>query len=847
MTKFSKLVKPEIMSPAGYWPQLQAAIEAGADAVYFGLKHFTARAKVGFSLEELPEVIKTLHKRGVKGYLTFNTLIFDHESIEAAKSLAAIAKTGVDAIIVQDLGIASLAQKIAPELELHGSTQMSITSADGIKLAQEFGISRVVLARELALNEIKEIRKETNCELEMFVHGALCVSYSGQCFSSEAWGGRSANRGQCAQACRLPYEMMVDNKVKPLGDARYLLSPGDLYALKELPQIVELGVSALKIEGRYKEADYVALTTQAYRKAVDEAWEKLPLSVSKKEEIELEQVYSRGLGAYFVSGTNHQEVVKGRSPRHRGVLIGKVVKVLNDSVIIKVEGDIEKIAPLKAGDGVVFDAADWSSPQETEEGGRIYEVIKSKNNTLEIRFGKNTVNFARIRPSDLLWRTDDPSLEKTVKPLLKTTNPIYKQEIKVFVLAEEGKNLITEWQLVKNPSITIRINSEDTLSQANENLTKDFILKQLNRLGNTPYKIKELNLKVLGNPLLPSSLLNNLRRQAVEKLIELQSTLKENTINEPTLVLKESLEKIRVMTIETEKNTILSVLPELHLLVRTPEQLDAAISLEPSSITLDYLDLYGLRPSVEKLLASKITARVASPRVLKPGESKILDFLLKLDCEILVRAGGMLSAMQGTKHPKLIGDFSLNAANLLSANILLNLGLNRLTPTHDLNADQIACLAKDLGSEKIEVVAYQHLPVFHTEHCVFCRFLSDGTSYKDCGHPCEKHRVALKDLNGRLHPVMADVGCRNTVFGAEAQEASLHLDKWLSVGIRHFRLEFVHESAQEVKEIAQAFEKALNKKISFSELSKKLQKLSPQGTTEGSLFVAKNYRSLPLL
>jgi putative protease len=847
MTKFSKLVKPEIMSPAGYWPQLQAAIEAGADAVYFGLKHFTARAKVGFSLEELPEVIKTLHKRGVKGYLTFNTLIFDHESIEAAKSLAAIAKTGVDAIIVQDLGIASLAQKIAPELELHGSTQMSITSADGIKLAQEFGISRVVLARELALNEIKEIRKETNCELEMFVHGALCVSYSGQCFSSEAWGGRSANRGQCAQACRLPYEMMVDNKVKPLGDARYLLSPGDLYALKELPQIVELGVSALKIEGRYKEADYVALTTQAYRKAVDEAWEKLPLSVSKKEEIELEQVYSRGLGAYFVSGTNHQEVVKGRSPRHRGVLIGKVVKVLNDSVIIKVEGDIEKIAPLKAGDGVVFDAADWSSPQETEEGGRIYEVIKSKNNTLEIRFGKNTVNFARIRPSDLLWRTDDPSLEKTVKPLLKTTNPIYKQEIKVFVLAEEGKNLITEWQLVKNPSITIRINSEDTLSQANENLTKDFILKQLNRLGNTPYKIKELNLKVLGNPLLPSSLLNNLRRQAVEKLIELQSTLKENTINEPTLVLKESLEKIRVMTIETEKNTIPSVLPELHLLVRTPEQLDAAISLEPSSITLDYLDLYGLRPSVEKLLASKITARVASPRVLKPGESKILDFLLKLDCEILVRAGGMLSAMQGTKHPKLIGDFSLNAANLLSANILLNLGLNRLTPTHDLNADQIACLAKDLGSEKIEVVAYQHLPVFHTEHCVFCRFLSDGTSYKDCGHPCEKHRVALKDLNGRLHPVMADVGCRNTVFGAEAQEASLHLDKWLSVGIRHFRLEFVHESAQEVKEIAQAFEKALNKKISFSELSKKLQKLSPQGTTEGSLFVAKNYRSLPLL
>lgn len=832
------------MSPAGYWPQLQAAIEAGADAVYFGLKHFTARAKVGFSLTELPEVVKTLHKRGVKGYLTFNTLIFDHEFLEAAKTLAAIAQTGIDAVIVQDLGIAKLAQEIAPELELHGSTQMSITNADGVNLAQDFGISRVVLARELSLDEIKKIRKETNCELEMFVHGALCVSYSGQCFSSEAWGGRSANRGQCAQACRLPYEMVVDNKVKPLNDARYLLSPGDLYAIKELPEIVQLGVSALKIEGRYKEADYVALTTQAYRKAVDEAWEKAPLSITKSEELQLEQVYSRGLGAYFISGTNHQEVVKARSPRHRGVLIGKVVNTLNESVLIKPEKQVHKLAPIKAGDGVVFDSADWSSPQEKEEGGRIYKVIQTKNNTLEIHFGKNTVNFARIRPGDLLWRTDDPDLEKLVKPLIKTSNPLYKQALRVSVIACEGNSLVTEWQLDKNNNISVTVKSENILTQAqNHSVTKEFIFEQLNRLGNTPYTLKGIKLKISGSPFIPSSLLNDLRRQAVEKLIELQAQTKEISVNEPQLAIKNSLEKVA----KKPSPKIKEIAPQLHLLVRTPEQLEAAISLNPSSITLDYLDLYGLRPSVEKLQASKITARVASPRILKPEESKILDFLLKLDCEILVRAGGMLSALQNLEHPKLIGDFSLNAANILSASVLLNLGLSRLTPTHDLNADQITTLAKDVGAEKIEVVAYQHLPVFHTEHCVFSRFLSSGTSYKDCGHPCEKHRVALKDLNGRTHPVMADVGCRNTVFGAEAQEASLHLDKWLSAGICHFRLEFVHESAQEVKEITQAFEHALNKKISFLELSKKLQKLSPQGTTEGSLFVAKNYRSLPLL
>src|SRR6185295_3928092 len=319
--------KPEVMSPAGYWPQLRAAIEAGADAVYFGLKHFTARAKVGFSLAELPEVMATLHRRGVRGYITFNTLVFNHELDEAARALAEIAEAGADALIIQDVGVVRMAKQIAPDLEIHGSTQMSVTSADGVRLAQSFGVSRVTLARELSLAEVRSIREATDCELEIFVHGALCVAYSGQCFSSEAWGGRSANRGQCAQACRLPYQMIVDGQTKPLGDARYLLSPGDLYALHQVPEIVEMGISALKIEGRYKDENYVALTTSAYRRAVDAAWEQQPSPVTPQDEISLEQVYSRGLGPFFVAGTDHQAVVSGRSPRHRGVLCGRVTQV----------------------------------------------------------------------------------------------------------------------------------------------------------------------------------------------------------------------------------------------------------------------------------------------------------------------------------------------------------------------------------------------------------------------------------------------------------------------------------------------------------------------------------------
>jgi putative protease len=285
----------------------------------------------------------------------------------------------------------------------------------------------------------------------------------------------------------------------------------------------------------------------------------------------------------------------------------------------------------------------------------------------------------------------------------------------------------------------------------------------------------------------------------------------------------------------------------LHLLVRTPEQLEAALELRPASITLDYLELYGLRPAVDRVRASGITARVASPRVLKPSEQRIVHFLLKLECQIVVRSTGLLQALQEVTHPPLIGDFSLNAANVLSAATFLRLGLARITPTHDLNAAQVADLAREIGPNSLEVVAYQHLPVFHTEHCVFCRFLSSGTSYKDCGHPCEQHRVALRDAHGREHPVMADVGCRNTVFGAQAQEASRHLDTWRGAGIRHYRLEFVHESGEDVSKIGQAWQDALAGRLAARGLAQRLQRLAPQGVTEGSLFVPSSYLTVPLI
>ncbi len=426
------------------------------------------------------------------------------------------------------------------------------------------------------------------------------------------------------------------------------------------------------------------------------------------------------------------------------------------------------------------------------------------------------------------------------------------------VQARQGQPLETEWSAGK---ARVVICSPEPLGEARQRpLDEDMLRAQLGRLGNTPYELAALSLETEGAPFAPVALLNQMRREAVERLQEEQgkagqagpacaihTTVKRLDVGQA--VSPANLPRREQLAGETASPTSAV---SLHLLVRTAEQLDAALEFRPDGITLDYLDLYGLKPSLERVRAAGILPRVASPRVLKPGEARIADFLLSCDCPILVRPAGLLYMLReklagGSAGPALIGDFSLNAANALTAAELLQMGLEALTPAHDLNAEQVAGLARAVGPEWIEAVAYQHLPVFHTEHCVFCRFLSTGTSYRDCGRPCEQHRVALRDSAGREHPVLADVGCRNTVFGAEAQQAARHLDAWRAAGIRRFRLEFAHESGEEVAEVARAFADVLAGRMSARELAARLPRLAPQGVTEGSLFVPEGYQALPVL
>ena len=358
---------------------------------------------------------------------------------------------------------------------------------------------------------------------------------------------------------------------------------------------------------------------------------------------------------------------------------------------------------------------------------------------------------------------------------------------------------------------------------------------------------------------MPTSELNLARRQMVDQLFEDSGRIVPIPATPMVASTMAEMHEARSKVIDDARPQPTT----LHVLVRSPLQLDAAIdsllqlkNSTPdlaSSITLDYLELYGLRPSVEKIKEAGIQPRVASPRILKPSEQKIIRFLLSLNCDILVRSGGLLydliqtTGKDQTARPQLIGDFSLNAANSITAWTLLNLGVTRVTPGYDLNSEQIKELTERVPPSKIEAIAYSHLPVFHMEHCVFCRFLSEGTDNTNCGHPCEKHQIAVRDSQGRAHPVMADVGCRNTIFGAEAQTNPHAIIAWRAAGIADFRLEFVHQTPEQVSNITTAFGQFLSSEATpetAAQLARTIEKNSPQSTTEGSLFVAEDYKNL---
>ncbi len=819
--------RTEVLAPAGDIEALRAAVAAGADAVYFGLKSFSARARAtNVEEDELDEALAHLHAHGRKGYVAVNTLVFDAELPAVERAIRAAARAGVDALIVQDLGVARLARALAPELPIHASTQMTCTDAGAVELARELGASRVILARELSLDDIAAIRAESEVELEVFVHGALCVAYSGQCLTSEAIGGRSANRGACAQACRLPYELVVDGEKRDTGDRAYLLSPEDLEASQLVERLVDLGVASIKIEGRLKGPAYVAATTELYRSAVDAAHAKQP-PPGEAQRARALATFTRGSGPGFLGGIDHQRLVEGRACDHRGIELGRALGLTRERGKTYLRLALE--APLALGDGLLVEGGREGAG---EIGGRVWAIVSGGRELERVERGEALVwlgpdkRVEALVPGRRVHKNDDPSLEKAV--LAKLASAPARTRLDLEVRAVVGEPLRVEG--LSADGRRAFVTGEQALEEArNARSSEDVLRDKLGRLGDTPFELGSLEIHVEGAPLVPASQLNRLRRELVERLGAQAARSWATTELGVDALLAAAMPPDRA-----------PAPAGIYVLCRNLEQARAARRAGAEGVWLDFLELVGLGHAVRTLRdEGPGFIGVAPPRIRKPGEEKIDRYLAGLTPDgVLVRGlGALREAGLASDDLLRIGDFSLNVTNRLTAAEVLSRGLSAFTPSFDLDASQLLGLLRTPFGPYAELVVHHPMPLFHMEHCVFARELSSGKDHRDCGRPCEKHQLSLRDRAGMDHPVEADVGCRNTVFHAASQSAASLVAPAREAGVRRFRIELVREDAPTVERTVQAYRALLDGSESPDELWRSLRTEGRYGVVRGSLRV----------
>ena len=830
---------PELLAPAGDWDCVRAAIENGADAVYFGLDvGFNARARAAnFPLADLPRLMQTLHRRGLRGYATLNTLVFSDELAAFADVVATAAEAGVDAVLVQDVGAARLIRAICPDLPLHASTQMTLTSGECIALAEQLGMERVVVARELSIDEIVAIRRQTSMPLEVFVHGALCVAYSGQCLTSESLGGRSANRGQCAQACRLPYELICDGKDVDLGDRAYLLSPQDLAAYALAPDLIAAGIASFKIEGRLKTAEYVANITRHYRQAIDTAIAGRPVAFTPRDVEEMELSFSRGFSPGWLRGCDHKMLVPATSSAKRGVRLGTVVGVRRDRVTV------DLVASVKRGDGVAFDCGRTG---DDAAGGRVYEVFRGGRSEtdavtsghVDLAFARGGIDLDRLKPGQAVWKTDDPELSSRLRKSFTGDEPRRRQPVDIHATVQPGWPLRLEVTTAAGMWCELE-SAEPAQEAARHPLTPETLRDQLGRLGGTPFELRELTVEIVGRPMLPFSVLGRLRHDLVARLETAFAAVPARAIRrDARIAIGPAAGALSPGDEDSPARG--RPLPQLHVLVRSLPQLHAAIQLGERRLYADFADIRQYRDAVEACRAASAHIYVATPRIQKPDELGIFNLLAKQQPDgVLVRNFAGLRFFRDRGLP-VVGDFSLNVTNELSADFFIAAGCGRVTASYDLNRDQLLAMIAATPPAWLEVVVHQRMPMFHMEHCVFCAVLSPGTNKTNCGRPCDEHVVKLRDRIGVEHPLTADVGCRNTLFNAVPQSGAEVVPALLGRGVTDYRVEFLDESAEEMGRVIGSYRDLLAGRVRGRDVWTALNAANRVGVTRGTLEERRN-------
>jgi len=870
---------PEVLAPAGEETALAAALAAGADAVYFGLAEgFNARARAGnFSLETLPATVARIHRAGARAYLALNTLIFEGELGFVERVVRHAAECGVDALIVQDPAVAVIARALCPALAVHASTQMTISSPEGARFAKSLGATRVVVPRELSVDEIRRFAEGTDIELEVFIHGALCVAWSGQCLSSSTWSGRSANRGECAQSCRLPYELVVDGETRDLGEVAYLLSPKDLAGLRAVEDLADIGVHGLKIEGRQKSATYVFTATGTYRRFVDVVARGAAAEGEAQARADLLRAslaYTRGFSDGFLGGSDHQTLVEGRFPKHRGVLLGSVTRVVPGAVIVEpapagrpwtgaLAGEAPRTGPTgvpaaalqgfggaggasegpqpallepRAGMGVVFDAGE--PEDKSEPGGPIFRVEDLGRGSWRLGFGQPGPDLTRVAPGQRVWVTSDPSLARETEKVVGAGEPEGRIGVRLTVTGNAGEPLAAAFVSTRgSDALAPRVEGRSASALApatGGGLNKTLLREKLGALGGTPFRLEALDASGLAPGLhLPVSELKALRRTLVEALGGLveRGPTREVLGSDVLEPLRSAAQAGRASAPPTP---LASQEALLLPLCREAEQLEAVIEAGCTEVELDWMELVGLQRAVTRAREAGLKVTLATVRVQKPGEEGYDSRLAALAPDgVLVRHWGALvhfaearaqaraqPGRLGVRRPLLHGDFSLNVSNSLTAGELFARGLDTLTVSHDLDAEQLTALLRASDPGRFTVVLHHRMPTFHTEHCVYSHLLSQGRDFRTCGRPCERHRVSLKDQRGREHPVIVDVGCRNTVFHEAAQSTAALAPHLLGLGVRRFRVEFVRESRLQVLSALAAYRALLRGRLSPAEAAR---------------------------
>lgn len=848
----------ELLAPAGSFEAFKAAVENGANAVYLGGRSFNARANAAnFDLEELRRVVQYAHERETFVYVTVNILIADQEFPELFDYLYELYEIGVDALILQDIGVAEVIQSILPEMERHASTQITINNSWGVRHMEKLGFQRVVFAREVSAEEMKKISEKTDLHLEVFVHGALCICYSGQCLMSSYIGGRSGNRGRCAQPCRLTYQLMNEDKTDLLAEAKlgdHLLSPRDLNFVEEIQELRKSGVYSLKVEGRMKRPEYVATVVRVYRHALDnvlaEERENSDSGITEEEKMELLQVFNRDFSQAYFHGHPGAELMSYARPNNRGTRLGRITKNTGIQVEIKLE------AYLRPGDGIEI----WTS--RGREGITVSKLWQGKFEVLEGKPGEVIeIEFSgKAYPGDRVFKTHDELLMEKARQSFQEGKEQRKRPLRMRISGSIGEILVLEAQ---DGERNVKVSSTTPAQQALKRpLTQEYAFQQLGRLGTTPFWLEKLELNVEEGLMIPVSEINEMRRLAVEGLLgtlEEHERVTKSMYNQRLREWKKRLVQEREENLQIHKNggarQQASAAKRLTVAVSDLESVQAALKAGAKRIAMGGerwrsrkgLNLEDLRSAVKLCKEQAAESVLRLPRILNEEQSSWWhDTLLKVktwkDRPII-----MVSNLAELEILKEIDpewpfetDFSLNVFNEAAIAHFLRLGAGVVTLSPELEHSQLEFLAR---WPKIEILVFGDLEMMVSEYCPVGATLG-GKKGTKCSVPCVKGPHYLRDRIKYDFPVETDLDCRMHLYNVKRLNLYKELGSIAKMGITNIRLQLDRATPVQIRDTIRVFlegwERALHgERISegqAEEMKTYLEERYPEGFTKGHFF-----------